>query len=398
MTYSPRIIRITTVPISLHLLLRGQMKFMKENGYDVIMISSPGPEAEDVERNESCEMITLPMKRTVSIGSDIVSLIRLYKIFRVLKPDIVHSHTPKAGLLGMLAAKMAGVPVRLHTVAGIPWTESSFLMRIIYKNIERITAWSSHRLYANSAGMLQFLRFENITFDPAKIKLLGQGSSNGIDCNYFNKKNVDPEEINYLREKSKIGPEAKIWIFIGRIVKEKGICELVNAFIQFQQFYPNDQLWLVGDEEGSRDPLSKDTITKIKSNEKILQWGHQHDIRPFLSAAYALVFPSYREGFPNVPMQAGAMGCPLILSDIKGCNEIVDHDKNGLLIKPKDVQSIVSAMTYLRRNPKLCEQFAEKSQELIADKFKQDVIWQLLLTEYNDFLELQTDVLQKKMA
>jgi glycosyltransferase involved in cell wall biosynthesis len=157
-------------------------------------------------------------------------------------------------------------------------------------------------------------------------------------------------------------------------------------------------LWLVGDEEGSRDPLSKDTITKIKSNEKILRWGHQHDIRPFLSAAYALVFPSYREGFPNVPMQAGAMGCPLILSDIKGCNEIVEHDKNGLLIKPKDVQSIVSAMTYLRRNPKLCEQFAEESQELIADKFKQDVIWQLLLTEYNDFLELQTDALQKKMA
>ena len=398
MNKSHRVIRITTVPLSLHKLINGQMKFMREKGFDVIMVSSAGPESAIVQQSESCPLITINMTRSITPLQDIVAVFRLWWTFINLRPTIVHTHTPKAGLLGMLAAKMAGVPVRLHTVAGIPWTESGFLMRIIYKNVERITAWSSHRLYANSAGMLQFLRFENITFDPAKIKLLGQGSSNGIDCNYFNKKNVDPEEINYLREKSKIGPEAKIWIFIGRIVKEKGICELVNAFIQFQQFYPNDQLWLVGDQEGSRDPLSKDTITKIKSNEKILQWGHQHDIRPFLSAAYALVFPSYREGFPNVPMQAGAMGCPLILSDIKGCNEIVEHDKNGLLIKPKDVQSIVSAMTYLRRNPKLCEQFAEKSQELIADKFKQDVIWQLLLTEYNDFLELQTDVLQKKMA
>jgi glycosyltransferase involved in cell wall biosynthesis len=371
---------------------------MKENGYDVIMISSPGPEAEAVERNESCEMITLPMKRTVSIGSDIVSLFRLYRILKVLKPDIVHTHTPKAGLLGMLAAKMAKVPVRLHTIAGLPWIESNFLMKMIYKNVERLTAWASHRLYANSEGMLQFLRYEKITMDPEKIKLLGQGSSNGIDCNFFNKKNVDPEEINELLQKSQIDSNSKIWIFIGRIVKDKGINELVNAFIQFQQFYPNDQLWLVGDEEQSRDPLSKDTINKIKLNENILQWGHQQDVRPFLALAYALVFPSYREGFPNVPMQAGAMECPLILSDIKGCNEIVEHDFNGLLIKTKDVQSIVSAMTYLRRNPTLCEKFATESRKIIADKFKQDVIWQLLLTEYNDFLELQTDEFQKKMA
>jgi hypothetical protein len=126
------------------------------------------------------------MKRTVSIAADLVSLYRLYKIFRVLKPDIVHSHTPKAGLLSMVAAKFASVPIRLHTVAGIPWIESGFLMRIIYKNVEKITAWASHRLYANSAGMLSFLKYEGITSDPLKLKLLGNGSSNGIDCNYFN--------------------------------------------------------------------------------------------------------------------------------------------------------------------------------------------------------------------
>jgi len=398
MSYSPRIIRITTVPISLHLLLKGQMRFMKEHGYDVIMISSPGPEAEAVEREESCEMITLPMKRTVSIAADLVSLYRLYKIFRVLKPDIVHSHTPKAGLLSMVAAKFASVPIRLHTVAGIPWIESRFLMRFIYKNVEKITAWASHRLYANSAGMLQFLKFEGITSDPLKLKLLGNGSSNGIDCNYFNKNQVDPTFVSSLKIKSNLKSGGKIWIFIGRIVKDKGITELVNAFIQYQQFYPNDQLWLVGDEERMRDPLSNDTSSKIELNDSIIHWGHQDDIRPYLVASYALVFPSYREGFPNVPMQAAAMGCPLILSDIDGCNEIVEHGNNGLLIKPKEIQSIVSAMTYLRENPNTSEKFASLSLKKISENYKQDVIWELLLKEYNDFLAIDTILLHKQIV
>ena len=388
----PRLVRITTVPVSLRLLLKGQMKYMKEQGFEVIMISSPGPDAELVEQQEDCEIITLPMERTVKPLSDLRSLVRLTRILRNLQPDIVHTHTPKAGLLGMMAARFAGVPVRLHTIAGLPWMEAGGISRLILKTMEQLTVALANRVYPNSKGLYTFLQKENITRHPDRLKLLGHGSSNGIDCAYFSKDAIKQTEVEAIREQSGISESGWIWIFAGRLVNEKGIHELLTAFQAIHQQYPEDQLWLLGDEERKRDPLSTEDIQLMEQHPAIKRWGFQKDVRPFFAAADVLVFPSYREGLPNVPLQAGAMGCALIVTDINGCNEIVTHNETGFLVQPKKIEQLLSSMQLMRSQPALKDKFATQVREHIRAHYNRNEVWRLILEEYQYWMS----ILQKK--
>lgn len=382
----PKLVRITTVPVSLHLLLKGQMKFMKEEGFEVIMISSPGKEAELVEREEECEMIELPMERKVSLFKDVQALIRLTRILKNLEPDIVHTHTPKAGLLGMLAAKFAGVPLRLHTIAGLPWMESSGISRFVYKQIERITAFAAHHVYPNSKGLYEFLKQEQISSN-GKMKLLGNGSSNGIDCTYFSKEQVDETTVASLLQQAQLKEGGWVWIFAGRLVRDKGIHELLAAFTKLQEQFPTDQLWLLGEEEPKRDPLEQWTKELMHAHSHIYHWGFQKDVRPFFAASDVLVFPSYREGMPNVPLQAGAMGCALLLSDINGCNEIVTDGKDGLLVPAKNKEALLEKMLQLRQQPALKKQYAEASRNKIMQQYNRTEVWMHLVNEYKTLLQ-----------
>ena len=388
----PKLVRITTVPISLRLLLKGQMKYMKEKGFEVIMISSPGDDASMVEQQEGCEMITMPMERKVSLWEDLKSLVRLKRILKNLDPDIVHTHTPKAGLIGMMAAKWAGVPIRLHTVAGLPWMESKGLSRFILKTMERISTFCAHRIYPNSKGLYDFLLGEKVVCDKKKIKLLGNGSSNGIDCNHFCKDAVDQNIIHEIRESSGIKEGGWIWIFAGRLVREKGMHELLQSFIDIHQLYPDDQLWLLGDEEPERDPLHPADQQLMHVHPAIKCWGFQKDVRPYFAAADVLVFPSYREGLPNVPLQAGAMECALIVTDINGCNEIVEHDQSGLLVQTKSIESLVHAMKKLRTDESLKNNFAKAARERIEHLYSREHIWELLEAEYRGMMKNKSKV------
>jgi glycosyltransferase involved in cell wall biosynthesis len=384
----PKLVRITTVPISLRLLLKGQMKHMKEQGFDVVMISSPGDDASMVEQQEGCEMITLPMERKVSLLADLQSLIRLKRILKNLEPDIVHTHTPKAGLLGMMAAKWAGVPIRLHTVAGLPWMESRGLSRFVLKTMERVTALFANRIYPNSKGLYDFLVREKVIRKKEKIKLLGNGSSNGIDCRHFSRQAVDEEVVNNIRITAQLKAGGWVWIFAGRLVREKGLHELLKAFVQIHTLYPDDQLWLLGEEEPERDPLQEADRLLMKSHTAIKYWGFQKDVRPYMAAADVLVFPSYREGLPNVPLQAGAMECALIVTDINGCNEIVENDQSGLIVQPKSIESLVQAMKKLRADELIKNQFAIAARERIQQLYSREHIWELIEGEYREMMKL----------
>ena len=385
---NPLLIRISTVPLSLHKLLKGQMRYMQENGFLVHLVSSPGPEITAVMRSEGCGLTSIAMTRSITPFQDFLSMIRLWFLFFKMKPAIIHTHTPKAGLLGMLAASLAGVPIKLHTIAGLPWMESKGVKKNLLKQVERLTISLSTRVHVNSQHLLNFMRFEGLDPNPSKLKIIGNGSSNGIDTDYYSRANVSFEQIEEIRKVAKPGSNAFVWLFVGRLVGDKGIFELIEAFLNVQAQHPEDQLWLVGPFE-NKDRLKSSILNTINNNKNIINWGYCDDVRPFFAAADVLVFPSYREGFPNVPMQAAAMECPMILSDINGCNEIVEHNVNGMLVPVKNPDALTDAMLLMRNNPDLRKYFADNSLAIIKKKYSNKAIWTLLEAEYKELIASQ---------
>src|SRR5690554_1025228 len=224
-----KLIRITTVPQSLRGLLRGQLKFMTQNGYEVIGVSSPGEALNDVQNNEGVQTIAIEMTRTISPIKDLKALWNFYKLCKKERPLMVHSHTPKAGIIGMLGAKLAGVPIRLHTVAGMPLMESAGLKRKILNFVERFTYACATKVYPNSRGLYDFILKEGFT-SPQKLHVIGTGSSNGIDTSFYAKEQVAADQLLRLRSELNISEDDFVFIFVGRLVTDKGINELIEAF------------------------------------------------------------------------------------------------------------------------------------------------------------------------
>jgi glycosyltransferase involved in cell wall biosynthesis len=380
-----KLVRITTVPVSMMVLLKGQLKFMKQNGFDVTMISNEGPEIEQLTAQENCPHIAITLTRKITPFTDLISLIKLTLLLRKIKPDIVHTHTPKAGLIGMWAAKLAGVTIRLHTIAGLPWVESKGMIRRLLIAVEKLTAFAATNVFPNSFVQRDFLLQNKIAKN--KMKVIGNGSSNGIDTDYFSTNLGIENQAKAIRIRERIHEEACVWIFVGRIVRDKGITELIDAFLEIQIQFPEDRLLLLGDQEPHLDPLDEKYVQLLTSHHAIISCGFQKDIRPYLAASQVLVFPSYREGFPNVPMQAGAMGCALILSDINGCNEIVNHGKDGWLVSVKNVSALTAAMMEARNNPIKTRLFAETIKEKIVTGYAQSYLWNCMLQEYQQLLK-----------
>ena len=380
-----KLVRITSIPMSLKHLIKGQMAFMSENGFDVIMISSDGKELKDVIENEKCRHFIIPLTRKITILKDLKATYNLYKLIRKEKPDIVHTHTPKAGIIGMLSSYFARVPIRLHTVAGLPLMEARGVKRFVLNFVEKLTYKCSTKVYPNSFGLKKII-LNHRFISENKIKVIGNGSSNGIDTSYFDPELFSIEENTVLKTNLGIKKTDFVFIFVGRIVSDKGINELVEAFDKISLVEENIKLLLVGPFEDELDPLQKKTKLLINNNDKIILVGYQNDVRPYFSISNCLVFPSYREGFPNVVMQAGAMKLPSIVSDINGCNEIIKNNINGLVIKLKCVDAIYDAMIKITSDKSLFNKLRLNSRDSIKIKYEREVYWGLLLKEYESII------------
>lgn len=379
-----KLVRVTTVPISLKVLLRQQLRFMS-NHYDVLAIASPGDHLDEVQTVEGVRTTPVAMSRAITPLKDAKALWQLYKLFKKERPAIVHTHTPKAGLLGMLAGKMAGVPVRMHTVAGLPLMESRGLKRKVLTFVEWLTYRCATNVYPNSIHLSSFITTQKFC-RPEKLKVLGNGSSNGIDTDYFQPDDKLSQTAEELRNSLKISQDDFVYIFVGRLVKDKGIEELIAAFRILKKTVGSVRLLLVGPFEPERDPLSTQILAEIRSSEDIIHVDFQQDVRPYFAISHALVFPSYREGFPNVPMQAGCFHLPSIVTNINGCNEIIQHGKNGLLVPPKDAAALKNAMELLVTNRSLYASLQENARKLISDRYEQKHFWKILLREYQEQL------------
>ena len=379
----PKLFRVTTVPESLNILLRGQHKFMSKNGFEVIGISSAGHALYEVSQEEEIRVIEINMSRKITPIKDFLSVYNLYKLIKKEKPIIVHSHTPKAGAVAMMAAKIANVPIRLHTVAGLPLMEAKGIKRKLLNFVEKVTYACATKVYPNSKGLYDFIVEEEL-ISSIKMKIIANGSSNGIDTSYFDSERISEKQREEFLTRLIIQKKDFVFIFVGRLVGDKGINELIDAFARIKD--SNVKLLLVGGLESDLDPLKSETIHEIDKNKNIISVGFQKDVRPYFAISHCLVFPSYREGFPNVVLQAGAMGLPSIVSNINGCNEIIQEGINGSIIPSKDRESLYTVMHKIISDEAWRKQLAGNARDIIVSHYEQKLVWDALLIEYKHLL------------
>jgi glycosyltransferase involved in cell wall biosynthesis len=381
----PKLIRITTAPLSLKYLLPGQMRYMREQGIDVIMASSEGPEKEEVIRNEECRHQVIPMTRRMTPFADLRALWCLYWFFKREKPDIVHSHTPKAGLLAMLAAKLAGVKIRIHTIAGLRFMTATGLTRSLLTRMEKLTAQVATHVWPNSFSLRDYITANKLA-DPGKLEVISLGSSNGINLKRFSVSNLDEAKLEEIKSRIVYDKNLFYFLSVGRIVHDKGIDELLNAFVRIYSKHPQTRLILVGAFEEELDPISAGAREILSSHPGIIQAGWSDHVEYFMHCCQVLVHPSHREGFPNVLLQAGAMFCPIVCSRIEGNVDIVENQKTGLLFDVRNEKQLFEKMEIAITDYSSMKGYATNLRQKIERYFDQPIIHEHLYRRYMELL------------
>ncbi len=375
-----KIIRSSTVPQSLETFCKGVLKELSED-YDVIALSSPGEALDLVGNREGVRTIAVPMERHISVLKDLKSLLALVKVFHRERPDMVHSMTPKAGLLCMMAAWMTRVPVRIHTFTGLVFPTATGLTKRILMFTDRITCVCATHIIPEGEGVKNDLITNKITRKP--LKVLGFGNVRGIDMDYYSRRPEVEEMAGSIRNEKVFS-----FLFVGRIVTDKGINELVSSFNRLNAEYPRARLFLVGEFENTIDPIDRSTKNLMSGNGNIVSVGPktETDLLAYYAASDCFVFPSYREGFPNTVLEAGAMGLPCIVTDINGSREIIKDGFNGLVIPPRDENALYEAMRRMLENPEERESMASVARGHIASHYEQGFVRKCLFELYNRVL------------
>lgn len=408
-----KIIRACTVSQSVGFVVGMLPDLMKK--YEVVLLSSPGPEMDEAQEKYGVRTIEVPMERHISLKRDLLSLWRLIKVFRKERPDMVHSMTPKAGLLCMLAAWLTRVPVRVHTFTGLVFPTATGLQRRILMATDALTCFCATHIIPEGEGVKNDLLNNGITRKP--LKVLGYGNVRGIDMKRFDPKRFN---VNVNANLNSNVEKSFVFLFVGRIVRDKGMNELMAAFDKLSGKYPHARLVLVGSYEDNMDPISQEARDIIARNPHIDAVGPKSgdDLLAYYAAADCFVFPSYREGFPNTVLEAGAMGMPCIVTDINGSREIITNvnynvnvndnvnfndnegedgkkvyvpvnvivKNNGILIPSKDVEALYLAMEMMMTDGEMRQRMASCARQMIADRFEQGFVRRCLYEYYEEIL------------
>ena len=367
---------VTTIPASLN-FFKGQCALLNQY-FEVSVVSSQREKLELFGFSEGVRTHCISMKRPISLFYDLISLCQFVFLFLRERPKVVHGNTPKASLLSMLAAKVTGVPVRIYMCHGLRYQGSCGFMRKLLMSMERLSCLCATEVLCVSEGVRETL-IEDKICSSSKCRVILHGSANGIDLNLF-----DPDKVDISGLRAQIGiPDTDfVFLFVGRIVKDKGINELVGAFNRLSKEYMNISLLLVGAEEKNLNPISMEASLVIKENPKIFAVGSKENVKPYMLLSDAFVLPSYREGFGMVLIEAGALSKPCITTDIIGCNEIILPGENGVIIPSKDEEALYQAMENFLLHPEEVQRMAEKARPLIASRYDQKMVWRALLKEY----------------
>ena len=373
---SKKIIRAVTVSMSVG-FFKPMVQDLQQRGYEVVSVSSDGPELAEL-RDMGVKTIEVEMERRMSPLKDLKSLWNLIRVFKKEHPYMVHSMTPKAGLLCMMAAWLTRVPRRVHTFTGLVWPTATGIGRRILMFTDWLTCTFATHVIPKGEGVKQDLQ-QRITKKPMRV--LGFGNVRGVDMEKFSRR---PEVMNLAQELRNGGMFT--FLFVGRIARDKGVDEFVAAFSRLTEQYDNVRLILVGWNEHDIDPVREETLMQIKNSPCIDFVGSKYgdELLAYYAASDCFVFPSYREGFPNTVMEAGAMDLPCIVTDINGSREIIENGKNGVIIPSKDVDALYKAMEHMMTDRESYNRYAMNARPMIASRFEQGFVRKCLYDFYEE--------------
>lgn len=373
-----KIIRAVTVSMSVD-FFKPMVKDLQRQGYEVVSVSSAGPELAELQEMD-VKTIEVEMERRMAPLKDLKSLWQLIRVFRRERPYMVHSMTPKAGLLCMLASWVTHVPRRVHTFTGLVWPTSKGLSRKILMLTDWLTCVCATHVIPEGVGVMQDLQ-QHITKKPMRV--LGYGNVRGVDMETFSRRSAVMNLAQKLRNDGTF-----TFLFVGRIARDKGVDELVAAFSTLTEQYDNVRLILVGWNEHDIDPVKKETLLKIKNSPSIDFVGSKYgdELLAYYAASDCFVFPSYREGFPNTVMEAGAMDLPCIVTDINGSREIILDGENGVIIPSKNVDALYKAMEHMLMDKNYYNRYAKNARPMIASRFEQGVVRKCLYDFYEEIM------------
>lgn len=356
-----------------------RLRRFREMGFRVILVSSPGKLLDRTATDAGAEAIPVPIRREIAPIADLISLWRLYRLLRRLKPDMVEFSTPKAGLLGCVAAALCGVQCRVYMLRGLKLETATGIKRWVLGQAERAAAACAHRVLCNSAS----LRRKAIALGLApvrKLHMLGAGSSHGVDLERF-----APGSPS-LRERLALTPEDLVIGFVGRLTRDKGIPELMEAFGAIVGIEPKARLLLVGWFDASEDSLSLELQERVKRHPDVRFTGFVPDAADYYRAMDLLVLPTWREGFPNVALEAQASGIPVITTYSTGSRDSVVPDVTGLLVPPGDPDAIVRAVLKLLRDPERRRRMGDAARAWVIANYSTESVLRLTADYYRSLL------------
>ncbi len=382
-----RLVHVTTVPMSLA-FVKGQVGYMRSRGFDVCAVSSRGPDLDGFGQTENVPVYPIDMARRITPGHDLLALVRLYRLFRRLRPHIVHAHTPKGGLLGTIAARLARVPVCIYHIRGLPFMGAAGVRRRLLRYTEWLASALATRVLCVSHSVRQ-VAIDHRLCPAGKVAVLLSGSGNGVDA----LGRFHPERWrharNATREAHGIPLSAVVLGFVGRIVRDKGVIELVESWRSLRQAFPELHLLLVGFFE-PHDPLPSAVEREMRSDPRVHLTGRQAHTPPFYSAMDVVVLPTYREGFPNVPLEAASMALPVVATLIPGCTDAIVHGRTGTLVPPRDTNALTAAIAAYVGGPETRLAHGLAGREHVLARFLREGIWEALHAEYLELLEERT--------
>ncbi|VVP77624.1 Putative glycosyltransferase EpsD [Pseudomonas fluorescens] len=378
-----KVARVSTVPFFVLTQLRAQIEALGASGMSVTVIASNDEMSDELAENKKLTYLPVNIEREINPVKDFLSLITLARVFKKNKFDIVHSTTPKAGLLCAVAGLFSGTRIRLHTFTGQPWVTMKGIKRSILKSCDKVIGSLNTHCYADSHSQRDFL-VSNGIIKADKISVLGAGSLAGINLDRFDPARYSPEVLSSLRDNLNIPESGKIVLFVGRITPDKGIKELVTAFSAAVDKSGDVYLVFVGPfESAGEDILNDVTDAKVRNNIKVV--GYSEEPEKYMAVADVLCLPSYREGFGTVVIEAAAMGTPTIGTDIYGLSDAILDGETGILVPVKDSVALEKAIVSTLANAPLLSSLGAAARKRAITDFSSSACSELLINEYRRF-------------